>query len=63
MGMIALVRADFLRQRRTSYWSIHTVFPIAGATPSKATLVIVAVKTVIRSVTMKFMGMEPRHIN
>ena len=31
MGMIALVRADFLRQRRTSYWSIHTVFPIVGA--------------------------------
>lgn len=63
MGMIALVRADFLKQRRTAYWGIHTVIPIAGATPSKATLVIVAVKTVIRSVTMKFMGMEPRHIN
>lgn len=63
MGIIALVRADFLKQRHTSYWGIHTVIPIAGATPSKATLVIVAVKTIIRSVTMKFMGMEPRHIN
>ena len=45
MGIIALVRADFLKQRHTSYWGIHTVIPIAGATPSKATLVIVAVKT------------------
>ena len=31
MGMIALVRADFLKQRHTSYWGIHTVIPIAGA--------------------------------
>ena len=31
MGMIALVRADFLKQRRTAYWGIHTVIPIAGA--------------------------------
>ena len=31
MGIIALVRADFLKQRHTSYWGIHTVIPIAGA--------------------------------
>ena len=31
MGIIALVRADFLNQRHTSYWGIHTVIPIAGA--------------------------------
>ena len=31
MGMIALVHADFLKQRHTSYWGIHTVIPIAGA--------------------------------
>ena len=31
MGIIALVRADFLKQRHTSYWGIHTVIPIAVA--------------------------------
>ena len=31
MGMIALVHADFLKQRHTSYLGIHTVIPIAGA--------------------------------
>lgn len=31
MEMIALIRADFMKQRHTSYFGIHTVIPIAGA--------------------------------
>lgn len=31
MGMIALIRADFIKQRHTFYFGIHTVIPIAGA--------------------------------
>ena len=31
MRMIALIRADFLKQRHTSYWGIHTAIPIVGA--------------------------------
>lgn len=31
MGMIALMRADFIKQRHTSYFGIHTVIPIVGA--------------------------------
>lgn len=30
MKMIALIRADFLKQRHTAYWGIHTVIPVAG---------------------------------
>ena len=29
--MIALIRADFMKQRHTSYFGIHTVIPITGA--------------------------------
>ena len=31
MRMIALIRADFLKQRHTSYWGIHIAIPIVGA--------------------------------
>ena len=31
MGIIALIRADFMKQRHTSYFGIHTVIPITGA--------------------------------
>lgn len=31
MGMTALIRAEFQKQRHTSYWGIHTVIPLAGA--------------------------------
>lgn len=31
MGMIAPIRAEFQKQRHTSYWGIHTVIPLAGA--------------------------------
>lgn len=30
MGMIALMRADFMKQRHTSYFGIHIVIPIVG---------------------------------
>ena len=33
MGMIALVRSDFLKQRHTSYWGIHTVIPHSWGYP------------------------------
>ena len=31
MGMLALIRADYMKQRHTSYFGIHTVIPTAGA--------------------------------
>ena len=31
MRMIALIRADFLKQRHTSYWGLHIAIPIVGA--------------------------------
>jgi len=31
MGIIALVRAEFMKQRHTSYFGIHAVIPIVGA--------------------------------
>ena len=31
MGMLALIRADFIKQRHTFYFGIHTAFPMAGA--------------------------------
>lgn len=31
MGITALIRADFMKQRHTSYFGIHIVTPIAGA--------------------------------
>lgn len=31
MGMLALIRADYMKQRHTSYFGIHTVIPTVGA--------------------------------